>query len=108
MSRHTEPFALTGDGEITVLVGPQHHRAPGPQHHQQHADNLASEAEHGPWNWGKAYSDTGSASKYAKKAREDFERLLSDLRTGAFGEPGTVLVLWEISRLARETAGMSR
>lgn len=69
----------------------------------QHADNLASEAEHGPWNWGEAYTDTGSASKYARKAREDFERLLTDLRSGAFGEPGTVLVLWEISRLARET-----
>jgi hypothetical protein len=28
---------------------------------------------------------------------------MSDLRTGAFGNPGDVLVLWEISRLARET-----
>ncbi|MGW9026293.1 recombinase family protein [Streptomyces sp. NPDC055722] len=69
----------------------------------QHTDNLATEQEHGPWVWSEAYKDTGSASKYAKKTRDDFERLLSDLRTGAFGQPGDILVLWEISRLARET-----
>lgn len=68
----------------------------------QHTDNLASEAEHGPWTWGEAYRDTGSASRYASRARDDFDKLMSDLETGAFGEPGDVLVLWEISRLSRE------
>ncbi|MGW1784946.1 recombinase family protein [Streptomyces sp. NPDC002143] len=69
----------------------------------QHRDNLTAGEEHGPWTWGEAYKDTGSASKFATKIRDDFEKLLSDLETGAFGRPGDVLVLWEVSRLARET-----
>ncbi|MFD4554279.1 recombinase family protein [Streptomyces sp. NPDC058469] len=52
---------------------------------------------------GEAYKDTGSASKFATRIRDDFEKLLSDLETGAFGRPGDVLVLCEVSRLARET-----
>lgn len=69
----------------------------------QHRDNQQAEHEYGPWSWGDPYEDTGSASKYARATRNDFEKLLADLRTGAFGKPGDVLVLWEISRLARET-----
>ncbi|MFJ9018774.1 recombinase family protein [Streptomyces sp. NPDC102259] len=69
----------------------------------QHSDNLAAELDHGPWAWGEPYEDTGSASKYARKIRDDFEQMLADLQSGAFGKPGDVLVLWEISRLARET-----
>ncbi|MFF3204545.1 recombinase family protein [Streptomyces sp. NPDC002962] len=69
----------------------------------QHRDNLAAEQDHGPWTWGEAYRDTGSASKFATKSRDDFDRLTADLADGAFGDPGDVLVLWEISRLARET-----
>lgn len=69
----------------------------------QHADNVTAEAEFGPWTWGEPYADTGSASRFARKARGDFERLTADLSSGDFGTPGTVLVLWEISRLARET-----
>lgn len=69
----------------------------------QHRDNVASEQDHGPWTWGEAYADTGSASRYKTRERDGFERLTADLTSGAFGEPGTVLVLWEISRLARET-----
>ncbi|MGW1796852.1 recombinase family protein [Streptomyces sp. NPDC001984] len=69
----------------------------------QHTDNLAAEEEYGPWTWGEPYKDTGSASKFARKARDDFEKLLSDLKTREFGRPGDVLVLWEISRLSRET-----
>ncbi|MDH6629570.1 hypothetical protein M2271_007406 [Streptomyces sp. LBL] len=59
----------------------------------QHRDNLTAEEEHGPWTWGEAYKDTGSASKFATKIRDDFEKLLSDLETGAFGRPGDVLVV---------------
>lgn len=69
----------------------------------QHRENVASEVDHGPWTWGEAYADTGSASKFATKIRDDFEKLLADLESGDFGNPGDVLVLWEISRLARET-----
>ncbi|MCX4608886.1 MULTISPECIES: hypothetical protein [Streptomyces] len=35
----------------------------------QHTQNLAAEAEHGPWTWGEPHKDTGSASKFATKAR---------------------------------------
>ncbi|MEU3981778.1 recombinase family protein [Streptomyces sp. NPDC026672] len=69
----------------------------------QHRDNVTAEQEHGPWTWGEAYADTGSASKFARKTRDDFDRLMADLESKDFGAPGTVLVLWEISRLARET-----
>ncbi|MFB8181406.1 recombinase family protein [Streptomyces sp. NPDC055966] len=69
----------------------------------QHRDNIAAEADHGPWTWGEPYKDTGSASTYATKTRDDFEKLLADLTSGAFGDPGDVLVLWGVSRLARET-----
>lgn len=69
----------------------------------QHTENVASSDEFGPWTWGTPYADTGSASKYATKARDDFDRLLADLTSGEFGRPGDVLVLWEISRLSRET-----
>lgn len=69
----------------------------------QHKDNLKAEQEHGPWTWGEPYADTGSASKFARKTRDDFDRLMADLESKDFGEPGTVLVLWEVSRLARET-----
>jgi DNA invertase Pin-like site-specific DNA recombinase len=69
----------------------------------QHTENLIAEQQHGPWAWGTPYADTGSASKYARHVRDDFEKMLADLKSGAFGQPGDVLVLWEISRLARET-----
>ncbi|MFD4258164.1 recombinase family protein [Streptomyces sp. NPDC058534] len=69
----------------------------------QHTDNLEAEQEHGPWTWGEPYQDTGSASKFARKVRDDFEKMVDDLRSGEFGQGGDVLVLWEIARLARET-----
>ncbi|MFJ8492598.1 recombinase family protein [Streptomyces sp. NPDC094038] len=69
----------------------------------QHRDNIAAEADHGPWTWGEPYRDTGSASRSAAKVRDDFEKLLADLTSGAFGNPGDVLVPWEVSRLIRET-----
>ncbi|KUJ38961.1 hypothetical protein ADL25_22265 [Streptomyces sp. NRRL F-5122] len=69
----------------------------------QQRDNVNAGKVHGPWEWGEAYADTGSASKFARKTRDDFDRLMADLESKDFGEPGTVLVLWEISRLARET-----
>ncbi|MFG2960057.1 recombinase family protein [Streptomyces sp. NPDC048291] len=39
----------------------------------------------------------------AAEVRDDFEKLLADLTSGASGEPGDVLVPWEVSRRARET-----
>ncbi|MFB9307547.1 recombinase family protein, partial [Kibdelosporangium philippinense] len=46
------------------------------------------------------YREVGSASKYAKKARKDFDRLVKDLETGQFGAGG--LALWELSRGSRK------
>ncbi|MEU1596771.1 recombinase family protein [Streptomyces sp. NPDC005708] len=65
----------------------------------QHRDNLVAEQDVGPWEWGEAYTDIGSAAK----AREDFERLTAALTDGTFNASGDILVLWEISCLARET-----
>lgn len=48
----------------------------------------------------EAYSETASASKHAKKARKDFDRLITDLRGGTFGADG--LALWESSRGSRQ------
>lgn len=50
---------------------------------------------------GEPYVDNDrSASRYATKKRDDFERLLADLESGAFG--AEVLVLWESSRGSRK------
>jgi site-specific DNA recombinase len=50
--------------------------------------------------FGEPYSDVGSASRYARKARGDFKRLTADLGGGRFG--ADVLVLWESSRGSRK------
>lgn len=65
---------------------------------EQHADHEQDAAEHG-WRLGQAYRDLGSASKYARKARDEFDRLLSDLDSGQFA--ASVLVMWESSRGSR-------
>ena len=75
---------------------------------RQHAENLNAADEHGPWTWGAPYLDTGSASKYATKSRDGFDELMADLESGAFGGPGDILVLWEVSRLSREMEAGNR
>ncbi|MGH9250161.1 MAG: recombinase family protein [Acidimicrobiales bacterium] len=50
--------------------------------------------------WGDHYSDASSASRYSKRARDDFGQLIIDLRAAAFG--ADVLVLWESSRGSRK------
>lgn len=54
-------------------------------------------AEHG-WTLAGEYSEGGSASRYAVKARDEWARLLADLGAGALD----ILVLWEASRGSRE------
>jgi site-specific DNA recombinase len=65
---------------------------------EQHADN-ARAADRRGWMLGEAYRDVGSASRYARKARIDFGRLMADLDAGTFG--ADVLILWESSRGSR-------
>ena len=50
---------------------------------------------------GALYRDVGSASRYAAKAREGFDRLIADLQAGRFG--ADLLLLWEGSRGSRRT-----
>ena len=54
-------------------------------------------AAHG-WPVSEIYSDTVSASRFSGRERADWERLLADLKAGAFG----VLVIWEASRGDRD------
>ncbi|GIJ49358.1 hypothetical protein Val02_62440 [Virgisporangium aliadipatigenens] len=67
---------------------------------EQHRDHVGATAERG-WTLGNAYRDIGSASRYATRAREGFDRLIADLQKDRFG--AEVLVLWEGSRGSRKT-----
>ena len=69
----------------------------------EQADDLARGAAANNWTVGEPYADPGlSASRFATKPRGDFERLLDDLRSGAFGS--SVLGLWELSRGSRQVS----
>jgi len=48
---------------------------------------------------GEPYSDLGSASRYARRGRRDFARLLDDLKHGTFD--AELLLMWESSRGSR-------
>ncbi|MEV6648080.1 recombinase family protein [Amycolatopsis sp. NPDC051371] len=66
----------------------------------QHADHARS-AERMGWELqGPSYRDLGSASRFATKDREDFERLVADLEAGTFG--ASILMMWENSRGSRK------
>jgi hypothetical protein len=45
---------------------------------EQHGDNERAAADHA-WPLGKPYRDKGSASRYASKRRDGFDRLVADL-----------------------------
>lgn len=66
---------------------------------EQHAVHVEESKSHG-WQLGEPYRDIGSASRYAKKARENFERLIADLTADRFD--ANVLMLWESSRGSRK------
>lgn len=68
---------------------------------EQHDDNQRAADTNG-WDLAEPYDDTGSASRYGRKARGDFDRLLADLAEDKFG--ADVLVLWECSRGSRRVA----
>lgn len=60
----------------------------------------ADEDSRGRWALLEPYSDVGSASRYAKRTRGDFQQLIADLSKGTFG--AEMLVLWESSRGSRK------
>lgn len=67
---------------------------------EQHDDNQRAGEQHGFTLNGEAYKDPGiSASRFSRKIRGDFARLLADLEHGRFG--ASVLVMWESSRGSR-------
>ncbi|HEX8347292.1 MAG TPA: recombinase family protein [Actinoplanes sp.] len=67
---------------------------------EQHLDHQGVAAERG-WVLGEPYKDIGSASKYAAKTRQGFDRLIEDLTADRFA--ADVLILWEGSRGSRRT-----
>ncbi|MGW5123025.1 recombinase family protein [Streptomyces sp. NPDC004069] len=73
---------------------------------RQGSDNRTAAEENG-WTLGEPYIDDGlSASKYARKRRDDFEQLVADLRSGPTGRDSRfgadILMLWESSRGSRK------
>ncbi|MFD6035290.1 recombinase family protein [Streptomyces griseoincarnatus] len=69
-------------------------------------DNAAA-AEEQEWTLGEPYIDDGrSASRYARRRRDDFDRLVADLRSGPTGRQSAfgadILMLWESSRGSRQ------
>lgn len=65
---------------------------------EQQLDNRAT----WDFDFGAAYSDATSASRYARKQRDDWPRLIADIEAARFG--AEVLVLWEGSRGSRKVS----
>lgn len=55
------------------------------------------------WPISGRYQDGSSASRYARKGRDDWQQVLDDIAAGAF----TVLILWEASRGDRDLTNWS-
>lgn len=69
--------------------------------------NRAVAAEHPDWNTPAEYGLTDrSASRYARKEREDWARLLADMDAGRLDHG--VIILWEPSRADRKLTSWSR
>jgi DNA invertase Pin-like site-specific DNA recombinase len=70
-------------------------RSPDEQH-----DEIAAAAESAGWTLiGSGYRDTTSASRFARKGRNGFDRLVTDLEDDRFD--ADMLILWESSRGSR-------
>lgn len=67
---------------------------------EQHAEHAEAAEERGWALHPDPYRDLGSASHLARKARDDYQRMLGDLRADRFG--AKVLLLWEGSRGSRQ------
>ncbi|MFD5468848.1 recombinase family protein [Streptomyces sp. NPDC127105] len=73
---------------------------------RQGSDNSAAAEDNG-WTLGTPYIDDGlSASRFARKKRDDFEQLVADLKSGPTGRDSRfgadILMLWESSRGSRQ------
>jgi DNA invertase Pin-like site-specific DNA recombinase len=74
---------------------------------EQDAENRQAAEAHG-WTLGEPYIEAAaaSASRYARKRRPGFDRLVADLETGRFR--AEVLILWEPSRGSRRLSEWAR
>lgn len=73
---------------------------------RQGSDHSVVAAEQG-WTLGEPYIDDGlSASRFARKRRDDFDKLVADLSSGPTGRQSRfgadILMLWESSRGSRK------
>jgi DNA invertase Pin-like site-specific DNA recombinase len=94
---------LAGGAEVAAL---RYQRASGDKKQEgksvtdQGTENVRTVDAHG-WRDAGSYTDNArSASRHARKEREDFERLIEHIVAGK----GDVLVVWEISRKERDLA----
>jgi site-specific DNA recombinase len=101
---------MSGHGDRAVRVGREYLRVSQDRSgrerspDEQHEDNERATAGYGI-SLGEPYREAGSASasRFASKARKNFDQLLEDLASGEFtGSGATVLVLWESSRGSRK------
>lgn len=69
---------------------------------QQHDDHVRDSEQHGFRLHPQPLREIGSASRYAKKARDEFPTLLADLAAGRFDADG--IALWEGSRGSRKVS----
>jgi len=74
---------------------------------EQHDVNQRHAGENG-WTLGEAYAEDAavSASRYSRKARDAFGRLVADIEGGAFG--ADILMIWESSRGSRRVSEWAR
>lgn len=91
----TATETLTGREYLRVSVDRSDHER---SNEDQHLDNIDMAEELGI-SLGEPYRDVGSASRFAQADRDDFLRLMADLREGRFG--ADVLQMWENSRGSR-------
>lgn len=73
---------------------------------EDQGDDNESAADDNGWEMGEPYIDKGySASRYARRTRDDFDRLVADLNSGPTGRESRfgadILMLWESSRGSR-------
>jgi DNA invertase Pin-like site-specific DNA recombinase len=69
---------------------------------QQHDDHVRDTGRHNFQLHQSPYREIGSASRYAKKARDEFPLMIADLQAGRFDADG--LALWEGSRGSRKVS----
>jgi DNA invertase Pin-like site-specific DNA recombinase len=69
---------------------------------EQHADHVAWSARRGIRLHDKPYADKASASKYGRKVRGDYVKLIADLKADQFD--ADILLIWESSRGSRKVS----